>query len=341
MRMPRPRSLLVATLAVPLLTVAAGGASEAHARGRKKRRSVAAQKVQRVATTTRDGQPNVLAQASVIVDLKTGEELYTKNPDEVRPIASISKLMAVQVVLDRGLKLDETQTIAKDDKKVAYKGARSRLLEGWTFKNRDLLLAALIASDNRAIPALGRSVGLSGPELAAEMTKKAKALGLAATEFKDPTGLDDGNVSTPRETVKMLKAALANPTIAGILPLRSATIFPVGKPGKIEYTNTDRLTGSDRWQVLGGKTGYTDLAHYCLVVAARLSLPQGGTREVAMAFLGEQAKLTRFGDFSRSAQWIASRPASSPPPATAAAAPTTPVGAPAQPAAAPATPAAK
>jgi D-alanyl-D-alanine carboxypeptidase len=52
--------------------------------------------------------------------------------------------------------------------------------------------------------------------------------------------------------------------------------------------------------VLGGKTGYTDLAGYCLAIAARLD----GQREVAMAFLGAEGKMTRFGDFARAAQWI-------------------------------------
>ena len=48
---------------------------------------------------------------------------------------------------------------------------------------------------------------------------------------------------------------LGFPVIAQILPMRSATIHPVGRPGQIEYTNTDRLTGSERWQILGPVRG--------------------------------------------------------------------------------------
>src|SRR5262249_47890250 len=70
---------------------------------------------------TREGLPNIQAQAAVIVDLRGGGEYYTKNPDAVRPIASISKLMAGLLVMDRGINLDGTQTITVDDRKVALK----------------------------------------------------------------------------------------------------------------------------------------------------------------------------------------------------------------------------
>src|SRR5262249_44510979 len=186
---------------------------------------------------------------------------------------------------------------------LAQKGARSRLAPGMTLTNRDLLHATLIASDNRAVPALGRAVGLSPTELAAEMTKKARALGLNHTEFKDPTGLDDGNVSTPRETVKMLQAALREPTIAEIVRKARYTVQPVNRRGAIEYVNTDMLVRTGRWEVHGGKTGYTDIARYCLVVAAKV-----GEREGGMAFLGAEGKLTRFGDFGRAADWLLARP---------------------------------
>jgi len=317
------RSLALALVAVCL-------ASSPSLARRPSHRGIASRSV---APLTRDGRPNIQAQAAVIVDMTPGgSDLYSKNADAVRPIASISKLMAVLVVMDRGLKLEGTTVITKDDKKVAWKGARSRLLEGMEMTNRDLLHAALIASDNRAIPALGRAVGLAPEQLAAEMTKKARAMGLAHTEFKDPTGLSDNNVSTPRETIRMLRAVLANPTLAEILKKPHYVAQPVNRRGLIEYTNTDQLVRTGRWQVLGGKTGYTDIARYCLVVAAKL-----GDREVGMAFLGAEGKLTRFGDFQRAAEWMARqnfRPAPAETTASTAPAPAPPPAAPVAPAAA-------
>src|SRR5262249_51790847 len=104
--------------------------------------------------------------------------------------------------------------------------------------------------------------------------------------------------------VRLLRAALANPTLADALRKSHYTVQPLGaRRGPIEYTNTDLLIRNARWQILGGKTGYTDIARYCLVVAARL-----GERAVAMAFLGAEGKLTRFGDFHRVADWLMARP---------------------------------
>ena len=64
---------------------------------------------------TRSGQPNILARAAVVLDLSTGNPLFQKNPDEVRPIASISKLLAMLVVMDRKLDLDAETVITQED----------------------------------------------------------------------------------------------------------------------------------------------------------------------------------------------------------------------------------
>jgi serine-type D-Ala-D-Ala endopeptidase (penicillin-binding protein 7) len=269
----------------------------------KKKRKVARAKP--VPVYTRGGLPNIQAQAAVVVDLGGGAELFQKNPDEVRPIASISKLMAMMVVLDRKLDLDGATEILNDDKDVARGGARSRLPVGARFTNRDLLHAALMASDNRAVPALGRAVGLSPIEMAAAMNAKAAALGLAHTTFGDPTGLDERNRSTPREVAKMLGAALKVPLISEITKKAKYIAASVGgkRVLRVEYTNTDVIARGTKFEVLGGKTGYTDRAGYCLAIAARLN----GKREVAMVFLGAHGKLTRFADFTRAAQWIAEK----------------------------------
>jgi serine-type D-Ala-D-Ala endopeptidase (penicillin-binding protein 7) len=255
-----------------------------------------------VAALTRDGKPNVLARSAVVVDLKSGEELFVRNADEVRAIASLSKLMAVMAVLDANVPLEGTSTITEEDRKVARGGAKSRLLAGMVLTNRDLVHAALLASDNRSIPAMGRGAGMTPQELTAAMNKKAQELGLEHTKFEDPTGLNPGNVSTAREQVKALKAALGYPLIAAISRKAQHDVTVVdgkSKGLKIRMFNTDRVARAGREQILGGKTGYNDIARYCLVIAAKIE-----GREVAMAFLGNEGKLTRFGDFHRVSQWL-------------------------------------
>jgi D-alanyl-D-alanine endopeptidase (penicillin-binding protein 7) len=259
-----------------------------------------------IATYTRGGMPNVQAQAAVAIDLSTGEELYVKNPDAVRPIASISKLMATLVVLDRHVELDAPTVITAEDKQIAFGGARSRLPVGMAFTNRDLLHAALMASDNRAVPALGRAVGLDPPALVAAMNAKAKELGMKNTRFEDPVGLNANNTSTPRDLVLMLRAAIKQPLISEITHKPTYVAHPVGKPGwTIEYFNTDVIARSGRFSVLTGKTGYTDLALYCLAIAVRMTTAE--SHDVAMVFLGAVGKMTRFADFQRTAQWLTER----------------------------------
>ena len=241
-----------------------------------------------------------------------GRAVFAKNADKERPIASISKLAATLVVAEKGVELEGLSTINKNDIEVAKGGARSRLFEGMTLSNRDLLHSALMGSDNRAIPALGRAVKLTPAQLTTAMNAKAKALGFRSTRFHEPTGLSTGNVSTPREIIALLRAVMANPTLAAITRRAEYDAHPVGKP-PIHYNNTNHPAARGNIQVLGGKTGYNDEARYCLVVATKID-----SRIYYMAFLGDDGKMTRFGDVARVADWIISHPQKLPPPARVA-----------------------
>ena len=296
------------------------GGSKAHARPKTHGR--AAQKkvfLERHVAATKGGLPNVQALGALVVD-ESGHELYSRNPDRERPIASISKLAATLVVMDKGLELEGLSTIAKGDLDVARGGAKSRLLEGMTLSNRDLLHAALMGSDNRAIPALGRAVKLTPSQLAAAMTAEAKSLGLKNTRFHDPTGLSVENVSTPRETIAMLKAVMSHPVLGPITHRLQYDAHPVGKP-PITYNNTYKPAVRTNIQVLGGKTGYNDDARYCLVIATKID---GHT--YFMSFLSNEGKLTRFGDVARVADWVVARRPAKGPAATTTALVSAPVG---------------
>jgi D-alanyl-D-alanine endopeptidase (penicillin-binding protein 7) len=155
-----------------------------------------------------------------------------------------------------------------------------------------------MGSDNRAIPALGRAVKLSPSQLTAAMNAKARALGLKNTRFFEPTGLSANNVSTPRETIKMLRALVDHPMLGPISQRVEYDAHPVGK-APIRYINTDHAASRGNIQVLAGKTGYNDVARYCLVVATKVD-----GRLYFMSFLSNEGKLTRFGDVARVADWL-------------------------------------
>lgn len=270
------------------------------ARSRKRRRKA---KPRPIPTFRADGSPNIQSVSALAIDGDTGQVLYSRDPDRVRPIASLSKLAAALVVVEHGLRLDLSTVISEEDRRVAKGGARSRLPLGFTFNNGDLLHAALLGSDNRAVSALGRSVGLDATALARAMTKKAAELGLRNTQFSDPVGLDYRNVSTARETQGLLQAVLANPLLGRILRQPSYEVVALApKPRRIGYSNTNQLLFGSQGTaaVLGGKTGYNAEAGYCFVGTVRTA----AGRMVTAAFLGSQGRLTRFGDFSRLLAWV-------------------------------------
>jgi D-alanyl-D-alanine endopeptidase (penicillin-binding protein 7) len=333
-RRPAARALLFATaLAFAGISTGLEGAAPAAVKKVVKKRKPARRHerkshvfLERHVVATRGGLPNVQALGALVID-ETGREVYARNPDKERPIASISKLAATLTIADKGLELDGLSTIEKTDIDVAKGGARSRLLDGMTLSNRDLLHAALMGSDNRAIPALGRSVKLSPSQLTTAMNAKVRALGLKNTRFFEPTGLSANNVSTPRETIKMLRAVMSHPMLGPITERVEYDAHPVGKPS-LKYVNTDHAASRGTIQVLAGKTGYNDVARYCLVVATKID-----GRLYYMSFLSNEGKLTRFGDVARVADWLlAHKPKGTSPPAPTVAA--TPPAAP-EPATAP------
>lgn len=235
---------------------------------------------------------------AVVIDLATGAEFLGKAADEIRPIASTTKIFVALAVRRADIDLDGWTEIQRDDANLAKGGARTRLDIGQTFRNRDLLRAMLLASDNRAPNALGRAVGLDTAGLVKAMNAVAKSLGLTKTRFTDPSGLR-GNVSTARELALGLRAALEDPVLRQILGESDVEVVSKSKYAKLRYRTTNQPLAAGKRKVLGGKTGYTRAAGYCFVTGARV-----GERDVVLAFLGAEGKLTRFADFDRSMAWL-------------------------------------
>ncbi len=253
---------------------------------------------------TKDGLPNIQSTASLVIDLATGKVLYEKDADTVRPVASLSKMVSALVIHEQcKLDWDALHEMSAANRDAAKGGDKTRLTTGWQFSHKDLLYAALMRSDNRALPALGEACGLDPATLGERMTQLAKKLGLEKTTFREPTGLSPENVSTAREMMTLLKEVIKIPELAAIMATqeREITGYKNGKPRKVKIRNTDRMLGRGIAEILGGKTGYTDLARYCLAIAARTP----DRRELGMVFLGAEGRHTRFADFTRVVKWAA------------------------------------
>nr|HEX4318177.1 serine hydrolase [Kofleriaceae bacterium] len=242
--------------------------------------------------------PEVRSESAVVIDVDSGAEMFGKDADEVRPIASTTKIFVAMAVRAHDLDLDGWTEITKTDASYARGGSRTRLDVGETFKNKDLLRAMLMASDNRAPTALARAAGMDPDDLVAAMNRVAKKLGLPHTRFTDPTGLR-GNVSTAREMAHALEVALGDDVLREIMGDAEREVVSKDGSTRIDYGTTNLSLREGKWDVIGGKTGYTDKAGYCFVTEAKVD-----GRVVLAAFYGAEGKLTRFADFERVAEWI-------------------------------------
>jgi D-alanyl-D-alanine endopeptidase (penicillin-binding protein 7) len=208
----------------------------------------------------------ISASSAVVMDVQSDSFILEKNSEQVWPIASISKLMSVLVLLeDLKIDLDDTYVLKASDRR---NGGRDYLFQGDEVANKDLLALALISSDNTAVIALISSAGLSEDEFVELMNTKAKSLGFKNTVFYDATGLNSANVSTAKEVSFLLKKALNNKIISDLVKNYSYSITTVqGRVKNIKSTNEllDYFNNNQSdVKIIGGKTGFNDSSGYCL-----------------------------------------------------------------------------
>ncbi len=251
--------------------------------------------------------PRIASASAIVMSVPVGQVLFEKDADEVRPIASLSKLMSAIVFMEqcKHVDLDALHQMSPESRFLAKGGDHSRLTTNWSYSNRDILKAALMRSDNRAMPALMESCGMILQEFALHMNQKAIELGLKNTSFTEPNGLSRYNVSTAREYTRVILEATRYDLLNQIMQSKRDLItgYKNGRAQKSQVGNTDILIGRKGVDVIGAKTGYTDIARYCFTVLNRMA----DNSTVAMVFLGAEGKHTRFGDFSRIHKWLTDR----------------------------------
>ncbi len=244
------------------------------------------------------GNKPILRSFSVLVVDPLNKIIYiNKNIDVVLPIASISKLMTAMVVLDSKVDLEKYVEIMLDDKDT-LRNTRSRLQPGLEFKRKDLLLLALMSSENRAAHALARTTFSGGTdEFIKKMNAKAKELGMSSTFFHDPTGLITTNQSTASDLYKMINAAVSYSLIKQFTERKNLTVKINGR--YINYMNSDALVRAGKLNVILSKTGFINEAGHCLVLYSMIN-----NSPVIMIFLKSQGKNDRILDALTVANYI-------------------------------------
>ena len=221
--------------------------------------------------------PELMAKSALLVDLDSGQTLYSLRPDVPLPPASTAKLMTALIVLQQA-DLDNVVTISPVA--AATPGSRMGLTAGQTLTVRDLLYGLLLPSGNDAAVALAEHVAGSEASFVELMNEQAALLGLQATHFAGPHGMDaDGQTGrTATDLSRIAQAALEYPLFTQIV----AT--PAAEVGGLSLTNTNELLG--KYPGADGiKTGTSDAAGKCLVA----STTRQGHRLVAIV-LGSQER---------------------------------------------------
>ena len=236
--------------------------------------------------------------SAMLVDLQTNKVIYSSNPDVVVPIASVSKLMTGLVVLEAKQNMDEYIDINITDT-PEMKGVFSRVKIGSQMPRKEMLLIALMSSENRAAASLAHHYPGGYAAFIAAMNAKAKALGMTSTHYVEPTGLSTSNVSTARDLSKLLQAARKYPMLSELSTTKEKTVA-FRKPNyTLGFRNTDHLVRKDNWDIQLTKTGFTNQAGHCLVLVTRMA-----DRPVSLVILDAFGKYTHFADASRIRQWV-------------------------------------
>lgn len=243
-----------------------------------------------------DDPLDLKSSVALVLDQNTDEVLFSKNSQAVLPIASITKLMTAMVIIEAGLPLGESVVISTDDVDTE-KGSRSRLAVGTALSREELLHLALMASENRAAHALGRSYPGGLAAFVDAMNRKAIELGMADTHYEEPTGLSSRNQSSARDLALLVKAAYGLPLIREMSTSPEYQVYAGER--QLQFRNTNRLVNNPSWEIGLQKTGYIAEAGRCLVMQAQLA-----GRQLIMVFLDSAGRYARLNDAERVRRWL-------------------------------------
>jgi D-alanyl-D-alanine carboxypeptidase (penicillin-binding protein 5/6) len=221
----------------------------------------------RVATIPRTPPPPVVAESVLVVDLASGRNLYAKNADTVRPVASTQKIITALCVLDAG-NIDKPITITSYD--TACEPTKLYLKPGERYTRRELLKVLMVKSANDVARALARDIAGSVEGFSVLMNAKCQQLGMRNSNFVNPHGLTEPNqYSTARDMAIAARAAYRSPLLRSYAATKVYTFtYNDGRTRTLE--NTNKLLKTMPF-VDGMKTGTTNASGRCLISTGSLN----------------------------------------------------------------------
>lgn len=242
-------------------------------------------------------QPKIAADSAVAFDENSGYRIFNQNANELRPIASLTKLMTALVFLDTKPDWQKKIKIIKSDLQI---GGKANLFVDDELTVDDLWAVSLVASDNTAITALVRSTGLSQAEFVKKMNMKVHDLNIPNLKFSEPTGLDIKNEGSAVAVAKLVNFALTKNKIKDILKQAHYT-FKVSDNITRNINSTDQLLDEplpNNIIMIGGKTGHLNEAGYCFAGVFEIN-----GHKIITAVLGAPINDNRFSETVKILNW--------------------------------------
>ena len=219
------------------------------------------------------GAPDgVKAKGAVLADAATGQVLWGRDTNTMRPMASVTKVMTALLVLQSG-DLGREIRIPKAAVSYAWKygGETAALHPGDVLTAAELLPALLLASGADAAYTLANAYGPGLTAFVARMNATAARMGMTHTHFTSPDGLpyptETSTYSTPADLLTLGLAAMRYPAFRSVVDLQFYHLPKGSGHHQYWWDNTDDLIGSYSGAV-GIKDGYTDDAGHCLLFEA-------------------------------------------------------------------------
>jgi D-alanyl-D-alanine carboxypeptidase len=218
-------------------------------------------------------EPDISAHSAIIISAEDGRVLYAKNADQVAPLASLTKLVAMKVFLDT--KPDLKRIVAYSAKDAEYnhehvkpwESARLRLVDGETLTIENLLYASLVGSANNTTETLVRASGLSRHEFISRMNNLVKEWGALNTHFVEPTGLAVNNMSSPLDYAIITRELLKDVVLMKISTTPRYSFTSISQEKIYNLRNTNSLLSSGHFGIISSKTGFINEAGYCLMTS--------------------------------------------------------------------------
>lgn len=208
-------------------------------------------------------EPTVDAQSALLFELKRGQVLYSKNPDDQLHIAAASKLMTAYIAIE---KLDLNTMVTASKEAVNAEGALLELTVGEKYTAESLIYASMLSNANDATIALAEAVGGTVEDFVKMMNDYAASLDMTNTVFINPTGAyDEKQYTTASDLAKLIRHALTtNPNFDKIFSSQAKPWFDENKT--LVLTNMNDMFWSYDG-VDGGKVDYTDPAYQTVITS--------------------------------------------------------------------------